>query len=67
MEGIMATKKQDELKEKGNKEKQLKELELEKDRLDEKIKVLESTIEEYGEKKIIAGCIISLRVVFLQS
>ncbi len=48
-------KRQDELKEKGNKEKQLKELELEKERLDEKIKVLESTIEEYGEKKIIAG------------
>ena len=43
-------KKQDELKEKGNKEKQLKELELEKDRLDEKIKVLESTIEEYGRE-----------------
>ena len=48
-------KRQDELKEKGNKEKQLKELELEKERLDEKIKVLEDTINEYGEKKIIAG------------
>ena len=48
-------KLQDELKDKGNKEKQLKELVLEKDRLDEKIKTLESTINEYGEKKIIAG------------
>ena len=46
---------QKELKDKGNKEKQLKELELEKERLDEKIGILESTIQEYGEKKIIAG------------
>ena len=48
-------KKQEEFKDRGNKEKQLKELELEKERLDEKIGVLESTIKEYGEKKIIAG------------
>ena len=48
-------KMQDELKEKGNREKQLKELELEKERLEEKIQTLESTIQEYGEKKIIAG------------
>ncbi|MBR3211460.1 MAG: peptidoglycan bridge formation glycyltransferase FemA/FemB family protein [Bacilli bacterium] len=46
---------QKELKEKGNRDKQLKELELERERLEEKIGVLESTIEEYGEKKIIAG------------
>lgn len=46
---------QKELKEKGNREKQLKELELERERLEEKIGVLESTIQEYGEKKIIAG------------
>lgn len=46
---------QKELKEKGNREKQLKELELERERLEEKIGVLESTIKEYGEKKIIAG------------
>ena len=44
-----------ELKEKGNKEKQLKEVELEHDRLVEKIEVLENTIKEYGEEKIIAG------------
>ncbi len=48
-------KKQEEFKGRGNKEKQLKELELEKERLDEKIETLESTINEYGEKKIIAG------------
>ncbi len=48
-------KKQEEFKGRGNKEKQLKELELEKERLDEKIETLESTIKEYGEKKIIAG------------
>ena len=47
--------KQEEFKGRGNKEKQLKELELEKERLDEKIETLESTINEYGEKKIIAG------------
>ena len=44
-----------ELKEKGNKEKQLKEVELEHERLIEKIKILEDTIKEYGEEKIIAG------------
>ena len=44
-----------ELKEKGNREKQLKEVELEHDRLIEKIKVLEDTIQEYGDEKIIAG------------
>ena len=48
-------KKGKELKENGHKEKQLKEIELEHDRLIEKIKVLEDTIDEYGEEKIIAG------------
>ncbi|MBP5678866.1 MAG: peptidoglycan bridge formation glycyltransferase FemA/FemB family protein [Bacilli bacterium] len=48
-------KQQEEFKGKGNKEKQLKELELEKERLVDKIGILESTIQEYGEKKIIAG------------
>ena len=48
-------KKQEELKENGRKEKQLKELELEHERLEEKIKVLEDTIKEEGDSKIIAG------------
>lgn len=48
-------RKQDELKENSKKEKQLKELVLEHDRLVEKIKILESTIQEEGESKIIAG------------
>ncbi len=43
------------LKENSRKEKQLKEVELEKERLLEKIRVLEETIQEYGEEKIIAG------------
>lgn len=48
-------KKQEELKDNSRKEKQLKELELEHDRLVEKIKTLEETIKEEGESKIIAG------------
>ncbi len=44
-----------ELQDNSRKEKQLKELNLEHDRLVEKIKVLESTITEYGNEKIIAG------------
>ncbi|MBQ3308111.1 MAG: peptidoglycan bridge formation glycyltransferase FemA/FemB family protein [Bacilli bacterium] len=39
----------------GNKEKQLKEVRLEHDRLVEKIAVLENTIQEEGNSKIIAG------------
>lgn len=37
------------------KEGQIKEIKLEQERLEEKIKVLEETINTYGEKKIIAG------------
>ena len=48
-------KKIEELKDNSRKEKQLKELELEHERLVEKIKVLEDTINENGESKIIAG------------
>ena len=51
-------KKDERLKElEGNTKKsgQIKELELEKTRLIEKINLLEKTIEEHGEKKIIAG------------
>ena len=48
-------KKQEELKDNSRKEKQLKELELEHDRLVEKIKTLEETIKEDGDSKIIAG------------
>jgi len=48
-------KKQEELQDNSRKEKQLKELVLEHDRLVEKIKTLEDTIKEDGECKIIAG------------
>ena len=43
------------LKENARREKQLKELNLEQERFENKIKVLEDTIKEYGEEKIIAG------------
>lgn len=48
-------KKQEEFKNNSRKEKQLKELELEHDRLVEKIKTLEDIIKEDGDSKIIAG------------
>ena len=51
-------KKNERLKElEGNSKKagQIKELELEKTRLTDKIELLKNTIDEYGEKKIIAG------------
>ena len=48
-------KKKDELKDNARREKQLKELNLEQERFEKKIKVLEDTINEYGEEKIIAG------------
>ena len=47
--------KKDNLKDNGRREKQLKELEMEEERFKEKIKVLEETIKEYGDEKIIAG------------
>ena len=48
-------KKQEELKEHGRREKQLKEVILEQERLEKKIDVLTHTIDEYGSEKIIAG------------
>ena len=46
---------QKELKDNSRKEKQLKELVLEQERFEKKISVLEETIAEYGNEKIIAG------------
>ncbi len=48
-------KKKTELKDNARREKQLKELNLEQERFEKKIQVLEDTIKEYGESKIIAG------------
>ena len=48
-------KKKSELKDNARREKQLKELNLEQERFENKIKVLEETIKEYGDEKIIAG------------
>lgn len=48
-------KKKSELKHNARREKQLKELNLEQERFENKIKVLEETIKEYGDEKIIAG------------
>lgn len=52
---IKNQEKTDKLKEKSNKSGQLKELELEKTRLEERIKILDETIDKYGEKKIISA------------
>lgn len=52
---IKNKEKRKELKDNAKKAGQLKELELEKTRLEDKIKLLQETINEYGEKKIIAG------------
>ena len=48
-------RKKSELKDNARKEKQLKELNLEQERFEAKIKTLEETIAEYGDEKIIAG------------
>lgn len=48
-------KKKSELKDNARREKQLKELNMEQERFENKIKVLEETINEYGDEKIIAG------------
>lgn len=48
-------RKKSELKDNARREKQLKELNLEQERFETKIKTLEETISEYGDEKIIAG------------
>ena len=48
-------KKKTELKDNARREKQLKELNLEQERFEAKIKTLEEMISEYGDEKIIAG------------
>lgn len=48
-------KKKSELKDNARRDKQLKELNLEQERFENKIKKLEESIKEYGEEKIIAG------------
>ena len=45
----------DKLKDNRHKEKQVKELEFENERLEKKVHELEESIKEYGEEKIIAG------------
>ena len=48
-------RKKNDLKDNARREKQLKELNLEQERFESKIKTLEESINEYGEEKIIAG------------
>ena len=52
---VETNNKIEELKDNSRKENQLKELYLEKERLEEKIKTLDESIKENGEEKIIAG------------